>query len=361
VGPVHPGGTHPGDPGGPIGPVGPVHPGGTHPGDPGGPLGPIGPIDPDGPVIVGTDPIDSRSARAFRTAAREHLNAFFPFEPRQPTTRTDFTAIGLVVVEALKLTVPGPAIHAGIRVLVDLKGQDRPDEKLLEPVSLAPKFPQPMWAPLSELGQDLMLPGLEGIPANTVVPLVTNSPFVEAYLVGLNAELGRELLWREFPAPPLSTYFRQFWDTSVAPGQDPDIPVLQDWGDRALGGAAAEGEERFVMLLRSELLRRYPHAIIYAVDPATNPPTESYPMFTGAMDPDVRFFGFELSAGQMRKRSLVIQEQPSAPRFGIEVADDPGDASHLAVTDTNSAAVAKRLRQLPVRLAIPATVLLGKD
>ena len=84
-------------------------------------------------------------------------------------------------------------------------------------------------------------------------------------------------------------------------------------------------------------------------------------MFTGAMDPDVRFFGFELTAEQMRNCSLVIQEQPSAPRFGIEVADDPGDASHLAVTDTNSAAVAKRLRQLPVRLTIPATVLLGKD
>jgi hypothetical protein len=210
-----------------------------------------------------------------------------------------------------------------------------------------------MASSLAELGQENLLPGLDLVPPNTVVPLTTNTPFVEAYLVGLNTELGRELLWREFPAPPRSTYFTRFWDTSITPGAPPDIDPLAEWGDRPLGGPTAQ-PERFVMLLRSELLRRYPHAIVYATDGSQ----DSFPLFTGGMDPDVRFFGFDLSSEQVRQRSLVIQEQPSAPRFGIEVTDDPGTGTHLAVTDAHSAALAGRLRQFPVRITIPATVLL---
>jgi len=195
------------------------------------------------------------------------------------------------------------------------------------------------------------------VPPNTVVPLATNTPFVEAYLVGLNTELGRELLWREFPAPPRSTYFTRFWDTAISPGEPPDIAPLAEWGDRALGGVVGR-PERFVLLLRSELLRRYPHAMVYVTRPGSNPPENSYPLFSGAMEPDVRFFGFDLDLDQMRQRSLVIQEQPSAPRFGIEASDDPGTGTHLAASEAHAAAQAQRLRQFPVRITIPASVLL---
>jgi hypothetical protein len=63
----------------------------------------------------------------------------------------------------------------------------------------------------------------------------------------------------------------------------------------------------------------------------------------------------------MGQRSLVIQEQPSAPRFGIEVDDDPGGGTHLPAPDATSAALAQRLRQLPVRITIPASVLLREE
>lgn len=314
--------------------------------------------DPGG-VILDVPDRDSAAARRFRTVAAAHLSRFYPHEPRPGRTPGEVILVDVVFTAVLQLTQPRPAFHATIVTLIDLKGLDLGAGEVPYSVKVAPSFSQPMSAPLAELGQDLMLPGLDTIPPNTVVPLVTNTPFVEAYLVGLNAELGRELLWREYPAPQVATYFQQFWDTRVAPGRAADILPLDEWGDRALGDTGGE-DERFVMLLRSELLRRYPNAIIYATTTGADEPEESYPIFTGAMPPDIRFFGFDLDADTMRARSLVIQEQPSAPRFGIEEDDDPGEVTHLAVSLQNSAAFAQRLRQFPVRITIPATVLLGE-
>ena len=61
-------------------------------------------------------------------------------------------------------------------------------------------------------------------------------------MAGLNHELSRELLWREFPASLAGTAFRQFWDVSGQPG-DPealaDIPPISEWGERAAGRAPA--------------------------------------------------------------------------------------------------------------------------
>ena len=39
----------------------------------------------------------------------------------------------------------------------------------------------------------------------------TNQRFVEAYMVGLNYEFARKLLWREYPTDQRGSYFRQFW------------------------------------------------------------------------------------------------------------------------------------------------------
>ena len=39
----------------------------------------------------------------------------------------------------------------------------------------------------------------------------TNNRFIEAYLVGLNHEMARELLWREYPTDQRGTYFSSFW------------------------------------------------------------------------------------------------------------------------------------------------------
>ena len=44
-----------------------------------------------------------------------------------------------------------------------------------------------------------LLPGVDKVPEETAALLVTNPRFIEAYMVGLNDEIRRELAWRQYP------------------------------------------------------------------------------------------------------------------------------------------------------------------
>jgi hypothetical protein len=213
----------------------------------------------------------------------------------------------------------------------------------LAPVMDAPEFPQPMYEALRDLSQDSLFPGLDLVPANTVTLLETNTKFVESFLVGLNAEMASELLWRNYPTDQRGTCFRQFWDASGGDGKA-DINKIRDWGDLALGKNARAGG-KLVMLVRGELLRRYPNSVIYAVKavPASQPPDgrltlstnandEKHPLFRGTLKPDVTFLGFDLTRTDAIADPgwfFVIQEQPTEPRFGLDAADFTKDLPAL--------------------------------
>jgi hypothetical protein len=221
-----------------------------------------------------------------------------------------------------------------------------------------------------------------------VIGLKTNRRFVEAYMVGLNVEMGRELLWRGFPTDQQGTCFKQFWDTRGAPEPRADIGPLHLWGDRPLADpATAPAREQFVMLMRSALLKRYPNAIVFAVSgfftpaggraPSDDPLAVVMPSFSGTMQPDVSFFGFDITTEQATGADghagyyIVIQEHPTEPRFGLDEDTPTGGASHLAVAGgppagvaldglqwgRNSAHMAGIVRQLPVRISIHASQL----
>jgi hypothetical protein len=119
-----------------------------------------------------------------------------------------------------------------------------------------------------------------------------------------------------------------------------DIRRIHEWPKtNALGHNGMEGPnapEPLVLLVRGDLLRRYPNALIYAVkaEANTNGPRnlgteERHPLFRGRLDPDVSFFGFNLEETQVRGSGtdagwfFVLQEQPSEPRFGLDMADSP--------------------------------------
>lgn len=207
-----------------------------------------------------------------------------------------------------------------------------PTDDPLEPLQDAPVFPQPMYAALRDLSQDFLFPGLEQVPSNTITLLETNPQFVESFLVGLNAELSHELLWRGFPTNLRSTYFRQFWDAAIA-----DIAAINAWGDARLG-ANAQAAASLVLLLRGELLRRYPNTVIYAVKAdlidgqlglSRLPGHERPPLFRGTLQPDVTFLGFPLTRQEAIGAEaagdhgwfFVIQQQPTEPRFGMDAPD----------------------------------------
>jgi hypothetical protein len=77
-----------------------------------------------------------------------------------------------------------------------------------------PVFDMPMYAPLGALSSELLIPNVNFIQDNSVTLLETNQKFIESYMVGLNHEFARELLWREYPTDQRGSYFRQFWDVS---------------------------------------------------------------------------------------------------------------------------------------------------
>ena len=244
----------------------------------------------------------------------------------------------------------------------------------LDQIMIEPEFPQPMYEPLRDLSQDYLLPGVEHVDPNTVGLLTADHAFIEAYMVGLNHEMARQLLWNGFPTDQRGSYFRQFWDVrSYVPTKEElqnetpeqireklkDIPPIRPdqlnhkWlpsnmlGDNINRNDIVKGN--LVLVVRGELLRRYPHANIYACKAMWDPTTKSHKLgneekhilFRGTLSPDLVFFGFNLTMELARgSRSVndpgwffVFQQQPGAPRFGLE--DPPGPYPLQPISEWN--------------------------
>lgn len=244
-------------------------------------------------------------------------------------------------------------------------------ETFLEPFAY-PVFDMPMYKPLIDISTELFLPNLHLIEDNSITLLETNQRFIEAYMVGLNHEFGRELMWREYPTDQRGSYFRQFWDVSAfldplpASERDAqreklrDITPLHLWSrSSALGEHDNRGgarQEEAVLTIRGELLRKYPNAVIYAhrarwqlsngqIDPTRErelvplapaqedtPPRDVVrtPLYEAKAEPDVYFFGFDLTVDAARGGTgaqpsddpgwfFVIKERPGEPRFGFDI------------------------------------------
>ncbi|MCB9081826.1 MAG: hypothetical protein H6555_08970 [Lewinellaceae bacterium] len=239
-----------------------------------------------------------------------------------------------------------------------------------------PRIDVPMYKPLVDISADLFLPNINFVANNSISLLETNQKFIESYLVGLNHEFARELLWREYPTDQRGSYFRQFWDVSsyldtqnrnadALREQLYDIPKLHRWsvfsqlGDHDNRETGGDKEEEVVLVIRGELLKRYPNAVIYAqkaawplkpdgtinktlprepvkLTPAQeeNPPRDilKTPLYEAKVDPDIYFFGFDLNAKEVQGAKgdepdaktrpgwfFIIKERPGEPRFGLDI------------------------------------------
>lgn len=336
----------------------------------------------------------------FRAAAFEHLKRFFA--PRAAVLTPHLDVFGSIKDEVLEQTQPTVALPPLVKAVISTGDNVLPPTAPgvspvgVETIMTAPSFLQAMYEPLRDLSQELLFPGLDLVKPDTVLGLQTNRRFVEAYMVGLNHEMGRELLWRGYPTDQRGTYFSHFWGLGVPNAAPNDINDLNTWHTRSLGDAASAppNAEEFVLLLRSSLLQRYPNAVIYltpaikagtppdpdALVPDELPAHEQLPIFSGSMQPDVAFFGFPVTTtaavggpGNGLGYYVVIQEHPTEPRFGLDVGFPLGDASHLAIGANppqglalngrtwgkNAAEMAAITRRLPVRLAIHARRLIA--
>jgi hypothetical protein len=197
-----------------------------------------------------------------------------------------------------------------------------------------PQFPAPMSERLMELAPEFLLPGLENVPPNSVTLVQPNARFIEAFMIGLNHEMGRELLWREYPTDRRGSYFRFFWNRRGSAQQEFMQPIHTWNSPLGRNPSAAGNPDQLVLLVRGELFRRYPNAVIYAAKATgaiANPKLttqERYPLFRGSASPDVVFFGFDLTTAAARGTDpdpgwfFVIQQQPGEPDFGLDLPKD---------------------------------------
>ena len=298
---------------------------------------------------------DSPQASAFRSATSE----LFTFLHALPADPPQAAMLDLAALKSTLLTRLDPNVTVPRRVQHLIAFSPRFTWQSVDPldtIMAAPEFPQPMYAPLRDLSPDYVLPGVELIPADTVGILLTNHEFIEAYMVGLNHEMARQLLWNDYPTDQRGSYFRQFWDVSAYVPQtgdptDPDklrellkdIPAIHTWPKSAPLGEHPNRTDivknNVVLLVRGEVFKRYPNAIVYAGKAkrdaqgqrVLDETDERYPIFRGTLPTDITFLGFNLSLDDARGGTsqspegffFVFQQQPSELRFGLEPNEDP--------------------------------------
>ena len=202
--------------------------------------------------------------------------------------------------------------------------------------AFTPRFSRPLSEPLAERFPELMLPGLGSIPAEGVALVETNEAFVEAFLVGANQELNYELLWRGLPADRRATAFRRFWGRT---DDGDDIDHVSTWTPDSAVGSHARGAASMVLLVRGELVRRYPSMTIATVPAAWNanesrsPVADAtklrLPAFRGRIGEDVLYAGFAgvtpveavgspVKADNKAGLFFLLSENPGDPRFGLD-------------------------------------------
>lgn len=275
--------------------------------------------------------------------------------------RLDQVADDIVAGIRPEITVPRWT-WSGIRIPVRIR--DQIGEKFVE-VMAYPEFDTPMYEPLVNADKDGFVPNLYLVEPDSVTLLETNQRFIEAYMMGLNHEFARELLWREYPTDQRGSYFRQFWDVrkKIAEAADKkaarekfkDIKPLHHWpiendlGENDNREEGPEPEEELVLVIRGELLKKYPNTIISAqpakwqtlqngkpdmskerqLDDSVKPIT---PLYEARVPPDIYFFGFDLKAKVARGDDSVddkpgwffrIEEVPGDARFGFDISRDP--------------------------------------
>jgi hypothetical protein len=226
-----------------------------------------------------------------------------------------------------------------------------------------PKFSQPMYELLRDQFPNMLLPGLEKIPNDRVALLKPNPSFIEAYMVGLNHELSREFLWREFPTLLNTTYFQQFWDAkSAANPKAPDFFPIDQWADHELGTNLApdRGGDLTFLLIRGELIVRYPNAMIYArkADPnSTEKPI--IPILRFSPIAGVALVGFNLDKTATTQWTFYVEEHFTEPYLGpSQDAVIPPGSQYVSFSNNeslykNGAAIAKESLQKRFYIELP--------
>lgn len=264
-----------------------------------------------------------------QTAAKAKISPVIPVDIQQAVSAINQNIKAFPQIKS-QLTTFYPGIDSGMF--------DNVNEQVY-PVMAYPVFDLPMYMPLKEISNENFLPNINLIEPNSVSLLETNQRFIESYMVGLNHEMSRELLWRGFPTDQRGSYFRMFWDNITG---RKDIKELHTWNKKLGLNSDTSNSGMLVLVLRGDILKKYPNTVIYAqkaawdgnvtkdrILDASSAPV--YPVFEAKVDPDIYFLGFQLDEKELigddnpQNTSakpgwyFVLHERPGEPRFGLDI------------------------------------------
>lgn len=215
-------------------------------------------------------------------------------------------------------------------------GGRRPVEKTdIKPVYRSPVVDEPLSTRLLEFAPDNILTDAARIPPDAVALFEENRRFIEAFMVGANHEMNKELRWREFPTDMRGTIFSRFWDRGRPPG-DPsgaDIAPIHTWTDK-LGRHFRPGDvdqaSDLVIVIHSEVVRKLDLPIV-VINEAVGSEWQKdsginyEPAFFGRIGRDIAYYGFDVSRDHIMREVpdrifLLIYEPAGRLRFGLDVA-----------------------------------------
>lgn len=215
-----------------------------------------------------------------------------------------------------------------------VSGTEAAEAATLEPIMRSPRLPLALSAHIAEEDLDHLLPNSGQFPEDSVAVLMENRAFIEALMAGANHEMNRELRWREFPTDMRGSPLTRFWSSGHSPDDvaGDDLRPLHLWDGHAGTHFLDGGEPNLALVIHGDLVRRYPDLLVAAnrqVVPqggtwSASRGTTTHPRFTGLAGDSTAFYGFDLSAGEIRAALddfyFVIYEPTGVFRFGLDIA-----------------------------------------
>lgn len=287
-----------------------------------------------------------------------------------PALDVNNTAVNVSIEADPQLTI-NELSHKQIQLLDPITQQAVPITSL-DLILAAPQIQLPMYKELAALSPDWLMPGLNTIQQNSINLLGMSQKYIEAFMLGLNHEMGRELLWRGYPTDQRGTYFSFFWGYEnskviVPVGSQPNLDSFKDiwpinqWRlpqvgvpPRPINGLLdvlgnnsmriTTNPNLLILTIRGELLRKYPGTVIYMQEAEyeqTSAPyqlprkpkagMEKHPVFYAKLEPDIYFLGFDVTVSQAQGLPndpanagyfFVFQERAGELRFGADEIEE---------------------------------------
>jgi hypothetical protein len=322
------------------------------------------------PIAFGID--DARAGRVrdeIIAAGRRAADSFLRPDLVGDDGRPSLTG-GIAALHASVLSALDPLRSLPIAINSRIAALDAVQASVFSDIQAAPDLSEPTYDGLAKISEDWILPGIDRMESNRTTLVGANREFMSAFLVGMNHEIARELLWREYPTDQRGTYARQFWSHPLKRRGDGSIDRAALYDLKKPLGAASRfdslaslavttpvtergkadtvaGEDPLVLVVKGDLVRRYPSVIIQAGHTTASGTTRTMaggatdPDFRGLLAPDVLLVGFTgLTESDVRAAAgdpnaawwFFFSEHVGEPRFGLDDVRDPATPPRALTT-----------------------------